>query len=496
MRNRFIRILVSILAVMTIVTGVAVVSAQSTTEATGQPYLGINYGPDDHGALVMRVVRNSPAADAGLKVGDVITAVNGEAVTADNLADTVSALKVGDDVTLSITRDGEAQDLTATLAAQPAQSGGLRALPPMRNQQPPMLGQHPGLEQPYLGVRLQATDGGVSIVEVVASSPAADAGLMVDDVITAINGTAVAQPVDVAAAIRDLKPGDDVTVSITRDGAAQDISVTLGSVMNQMTEMMGDVVMYNGENWQVVSLSDSSPLAEAGLQSGDVVTAIDGESYAPADLANYLSGLAEDATVTLTVERDGESMDLTVNAADLSALGRFGFGFGRDMDNFGGRGFEFRGPNGQFNLTPGSIRLGVQYQDLNADVAAAHDLTVTDGALITDVLADSPAAEAGLQVDDVVTAVDGDAVDAEHTLRDRLLAYEAGDTITLDVLRSGETSQIDVTLAEVSLQNMMPNMPFDFGGEMPHFFFGPRGNGSAPAQPAQPTQPGNEAANL
>ncbi|GAB4337769.1 MAG: hypothetical protein Kow00117_19630 [Phototrophicales bacterium] len=73
-----------------------------------------------------------------------------------------------------------------------------------------------------------------------------------------------------------------------------------------------------------------------------------------------------------------------------------------------------------------------------------------EGALITDVLPDSPAEAAGLMVGDIIQAVDGDVVDAERTLSDRLYAYEEGDTVTLDVLRDAETLQIEVTLAPVS----------------------------------------------
>ena len=52
----------------------------------------------------------------------------------------------------------------------------------------------------FVGIRLQDGDDGVVIREVLEGSPAADAGLQVDDVITAVNGDAVTQAADVAAA--------------------------------------------------------------------------------------------------------------------------------------------------------------------------------------------------------------------------------------------------------------------------------------------------------
>jgi membrane-associated protease RseP (regulator of RpoE activity) len=112
---------------------------------------------------------------------------------------------------------------------------------------------------------------------------------------------------------------------------------------------------------------------------------------------------------------------------------------------------------------------------------------VDEGARITEIVPDSPAAKAGLQVDDVVTAVNDEAVDEEHTLRDRMFAYEPGDTVTLAVTRSSETLSIDITLEEFSLGEMLP-----FGDNRGFFDMIPRPfgrDGRMPDVPEQPAQP-------
>jgi len=71
------------------------------------------------------------------------------------------------------------------------------------------------------------------------------------------------------------------------------------------------------------------------------------------------------------------------------------------------------------------------------------------GARITQVIADSPAERAGLQVGDVIVSVDDQTVSAEQDLADLLAAYDPGDTVSLAVLPVGETalkSDVKVTL--------------------------------------------------
>lgn len=88
-----------------------------------EPHLGIyfravsasdNLGSSE-GALVITV--SSPAADAGVEVGDIITAVNGERVTSSNPLDYVlSRFSVGERVRLTINRSGNSRTISVTLA--------------------------------------------------------------------------------------------------------------------------------------------------------------------------------------------------------------------------------------------------------------------------------------------------------------------------------------------------------------------------------------------
>ena len=100
--------------------------------------------------------------------------------------------------------------------------------------------------------------------------------------------------------------------------------------------------------------------------------------------------------------------------------------------------------------------IGVYYVPIDAAVAADQNLPVDSGVLIarTDggsevVIPGSPAEAAGLQAGDIITALDGEQIDAETDLSMLILPLEPGDTITLRVLRDNSVQEIEVTLGEL-----------------------------------------------
>ncbi len=91
--------------------------------------------------------------------------------------------------------------------------------------------------------------------------------------------------------------------------------------------------------------------------------------------------------------------------------------------------------------------LGVDHIMLTADIAQQLGLQPTSGELLRRVYADSPAAAAGLQRGDIVTAIDGAALNRETTLTAVLMRHKAGDRLRLTVLRQGQTLKLEATLA-------------------------------------------------
>ncbi len=92
--------------------------------------------------------------------------------------------------------------------------------------------------------------------------------------------------------------------------------------------------------------------------------------------------------------------------------------------------------------------LGIGYQPITPDIAAAYNLPVQWGAYVTKVAAGSPAETAGIQQGDMITLIDSVPLDATHSYLNTLFTHKAGDQITVGISRNGKDMQVQVTLGE------------------------------------------------
>jgi S1-C subfamily serine protease len=328
----------------------------------------------------------------------------------------------------------------------------------------------------WLGVAIADSANGVTVQEVVSGSPADTAGLKVGDIIKAVDGTDVTTAQQLSDAIGAHAPGDQVTLSILSQGDTQphDVSVTLGEAPAQTTtpqqtqpyraqgmlNLLGITAEWQNNGLLIQSIANNSPLKDSGLQAGDLITQIDGTPIAQA-FPGILMQILRSDQVTVTVMRNGQeqNIDITLNLPNLGI--------------------------GQAGVAPTQpTQLGVQYKMLTAAIAQQEGLSVNEGAEITQVFDNTPAATAGLQVGDIITAVDGNSVDQQHTLSQRLYSYAEGDKVTLTVLRSGQEMKIDVTLGpRPSLSQIAPgNGPYGpfFRGRQGRPYTGPMGPNMGP----------------
>lgn len=179
---------------------------------------------DLSGVLVSDVQKGSAAEKAGVKRGDIITAINGEKIEDSNVfRNKVAGSAPGTDITLSIVRDGQHQDLTAKLdefdanAASKTQSGDDNGdASPEKESGKLGLSLQPVTPQIAHQLNLSSTDGLV-ITELDPTGPAAEAGLARGDVILEINRQAVTS-VDEVKTVLEKADSRPVLLLIARQG--------------------------------------------------------------------------------------------------------------------------------------------------------------------------------------------------------------------------------------------------------------------------------------
>ncbi len=93
--------------------------------------------------------------------------------------------------------------------------------------------------------------------------------------------------------------------------------------------------------------------------------------------------------------------------------------------------------------------LGVSVQAVTPDIAKAMNLPTPDGALVSQVSPDSPAAKAGLQEGDVILSINGNPVNEFNQLRMTVSMMIPGDSANLKVFRNGQTMSFNVKVAEM-----------------------------------------------
>ena len=176
-----------------------------------RPYVGASFEPVTsdvaealglktvRGALVVRIAEGGPAARAGLKPGQVVTAVNDILVEhPDALGYRLTTAGLGKKAELTVQEDGREEKIAITLAAAPETRPRDIQLIEGRS---PFAGIRAGNLSPRLAYELKMASEvtGVVVTEVVRGSPAARLGFAPRDIVVAINGEEIASVDDLQA---------------------------------------------------------------------------------------------------------------------------------------------------------------------------------------------------------------------------------------------------------------------------------------------------------
>jgi len=174
---------------------------------------------DSNGAVVTQLEPDSAGAKAGLKVGDVITQIDGKKVTdAGQLQMEVGEMTPGTKVALQVVRDGKSTSVPVTLEGMDSSNGETKVADNSNDK--PRWGVGISDITPEVREQLQAPDDlhGALIQRVEPGSPSDDAGLQPGQVIVGVNRHETKSASDVQKALASIPKGQDALVLIWANG--------------------------------------------------------------------------------------------------------------------------------------------------------------------------------------------------------------------------------------------------------------------------------------
>jgi S1-C subfamily serine protease len=208
----------------------------------------------------------------------------------------------------------------------------------------------------------------------------------------------------------------------------------------------------NGKQVEIVGIFEAGAAEEAGLQKGDIITAIDDKKVKNlSQLMHLIKANEPGESIAIQYLRNGEIGETTATLQASKNKNELIFGNGDtriEWDNDGGitwngdENFEIRFPifenKGEMGMTLGE----------------AND----DGVSIKNVETESAAAAAGLEKDDIITEINGEKIKSAAALMKTLEGKKAGEELDVKYLRNGEANRTTVTLKK-------SNNIFSFKGE-------------------------------
>ncbi|HLY09149.1 MAG TPA: PDZ domain-containing protein [Planctomycetota bacterium] len=333
----------------------------------------------------------------------------------------------------------------------------------------------------FLGVKLMdLTDedkkdlgvkSGLKVAEVVEGGPAAKGGLQTGDVITAVDGRPIDSMQELAPIMAAAGPGTSVKVDVIRDGKKKTMTIVLAP--------------------HPADLQPAEPPKEQGKGEDDLrerVKKFLEKKEAPKDDSK------PKAKKPAPAPKDDDSVDelLAFDEDTFDQFKEMFEKFGVDPEQF----FE-KGKDGKYRLNdqmkemfknfnfdrfknllpkdadpddlpapapkkaeprktepkkpePRASRpwLGLQPEDLPDELRAQLDLAEGEGLLVTQVMPGSPAEQAGLKKNDILTKIDGKPVKGEESLAAFMSGAKPGQEATLTVLRKSKEQKIKVTVGE------------------------------------------------
>lgn len=355
----------------------------SASFAQERGIIGISYTATQWGAQITKVTPGMPADKAGIKVGDVITAVDNHSIAGASTQQINSLIggPVGTAAILTIsTRNSRYQKAVARVPA-----GGSAA---------------PVKAKGIIGISYSANQWGAQITKVVPGLPADKAGIRVGDIITYANnvnlsGKSLSQITSAIAGV----PGSTITLTVNNNRGPRKVTLIRVAASISNSKPFGIVgITWQLNQWgaQITIVTPGGPAAKAGIRVGDTITAINN---------TRLAGLSIPQIKDLIGGPVGSSVTFTV-----------------------------ANRQGTTNLTLIRVSSSTSTTSSNEGIIGISYSAIPAGMLITAVTPNLPVAKAGIRVNDVITSINGRSIAGySQEKAHAMLVGPAGTRITLGV---------------------------------------------------------------
>jgi len=311
----------------------------------------------------------------------------------------------------------------------------------------------------FFGVSTAETPDGLRVEQVIEGTGAEKAGLKVGDIILEFEGEKIESRETFMKSIQARRVGDTVKIKVKRDEEIVDLSILLtgrpatavtsrrqpgGTTTPGGTTRPGGPTRVNPrslaptigvrteeteDGLAVRRLYRGATAEAAGIKAGDIITEFNGEEItSSADFDDLLKECKLGDKVDITVKRDDEEVELEVEIGARMALGSSREGRAGRAGRTGRAG---RMGRGDFASRP---FMGVGTEESE------------DGLLVLRVIPDSGADKAGIKVDDVIIAFDGEKISDRMTFVSKIGEHKIGDKLKLTIKRDGEEMEIEVEL--------------------------------------------------
>jgi serine protease Do len=206
----------------------------------------------------------------------------------------------------------------------------------------------------------------------------------------------------------------------------------LGVLLNPITQTVAKTFGYTGTDGALVAdlANDKSPAAKAGLRSGDLILEFDGKAVkTPKQLTEMVAGTPVGKSVRVKYFREGRYEFATIILAERPAR------------------TEEPEPQEE-EEEPDATSVGLRSETVTPEIARQLKLKIASGAVIQNVMPDSPAAEAGLRRGDVIHRVNRIPIASRQDLIRAFSTLKGETEILLQVERGGQLSFITVSLEQ------------------------------------------------